>query len=83
MENKTAVTNEKRVVLEMSFTPKALYQPVLESIRRNPRLSLDRLRARVTDADAWFELELSGESAAIDDFLRRHRARYTAPVAVA
>lgn len=74
---------EKRVVVEMSFAPKALYQPVLESIRRNPKLSMDRLRARVSDTDAWFEMELTGDADAIDDFLRRHRARHTAAGAVA
>lgn len=69
--------------MEMSFAPKELYPPVLESIRRNRGLSLDRLRARVTDTEAWFELELSGDSAAIDDFLRRHGARFVRSLAVA
>lgn len=80
MEN---TNDEKRVVVEMSFAPKALYQPVLASIRRNPKLSMNRLRARVSDTEAWFEMELTGDAAAIDDFLRRHRARYVAAASVA
>jgi hypothetical protein len=74
---------EMKVVLEMSFTPRALYQPVLESIRRNPKLSLDRVRARLSETEAWFEMELTGDADAIDDFLHRHRARYFVREAVA
>jgi hypothetical protein len=77
------LTNDKRVVVEMTFVPKERYLPVLESIRRNVRISVDRLRARLTDSEAHLEMELSGDAGAIDDFIRHFRGRLSAPVAVA
>ena len=85
MEREDAMneTNEKKVVVELHFKPQAQYRPVLESVRRDARLSLNRLRARLSLEEAWFEFEIAGDPAAVDKFLARNRHRIETSVAVA
>lgn len=77
MEHDTVKIKERKTaVVEFFSGPADTSEPLLEGLFRGDDLAVDLLRARVTTTDAWFRLAITGTTAAIERFVRRHRNRF-------
>lgn len=56
--------------IEVSFPDRALAKPILREISENRDLSVNILRGRMTENDAWFEVEIRGKPAKLQELLR-------------
>lgn len=66
----------KEAVVEFFLSTPNRTEPLLKELVRNDSLSVDLLRARISPADAWIRLRISGSPAAFDAFVRRHRDKF-------
>jgi hypothetical protein len=66
----------KEVVVEFFLSGASLSEPLTRELVRHDSLSVDLIRARISASDAWIRLRLSGTSAAIDAFVRRHQDKF-------
>jgi hypothetical protein len=62
--------NQKTTVLEVTFRRRQRAQPLLNRLMKAGLSSATVLRGRVTDSDAWFQLELRGTAPALDAAVR-------------
>jgi hypothetical protein len=74
MEQTTRIL--KDAVVEFFLSSPKQSEPLLKELGRQDSLSVDLLRARITSADAWLRLRISGSATAIDAFVRRHRDKF-------
>lgn len=49
------------VTLELGFSDKEKTLTLLRSLASDPRVSVNIMKARITDVSAWMELELKGQ----------------------
>lgn len=61
----------KTVLVRVQFSDRSEVQPTLAGFGRDPALSVNILRGRVTREDASFELEVTGRERCVEKFLRR------------
>jgi hypothetical protein len=70
-------TNDvKDAVVEFFLSTPKISEPLLRELVRNDSVSVDLLRARISSADAWIRLRISGSADAIDAFVARHRDKF-------
>ena len=60
-----------RVLVRMQFSDGMVGSSALAELRRDRELSVDVFRGRTGPQDASFELEVSGPTASIKEFIRR------------
>jgi hypothetical protein len=75
MENKDA-NMVKDAVVEFFLSSPELSEPLLREVVQKDSLNVDLLRARISPADAWLRLQLTGTADSIDAFIRRHRDKF-------
>jgi hypothetical protein len=74
MERKESMEKQdrKNIVVEFLVRPIAPAKPSMDGLISDEALSVNVLRARITARDAWLKLDVSGTTAAVDRFVRRH-----------
>ena len=63
-------THRDTVLMRVQFSDRRLANPALEELGRDPELSVNILRGRITPQDASFELEVTGAASKIKEFIR-------------
>ena len=63
-------TNRNAVLMRVKFSDGSLAKPALEELGRDPELSVNIFRGRITREEAAFELEISGPAPKIKEFFR-------------
>lgn len=67
------------VHMRVKFSDRNLARPVLEGLGRERALTVNVLRGRITEKDATFELEVTGNPRSVESFVRSG-ATWGAPV---
>lgn len=57
--------------MRVRFSDQSLARSLLEAWRLDRTLSINILRGRITELDASFELELTGDAQRIEEFVRQ------------
>jgi hypothetical protein len=61
---------QKSIHVALNFPDRALAKPAIERLSRGSTLSVNILRGRITEHEAWFELELAGRVDEVDELIR-------------
>lgn len=70
--------DRKTVRMQVKFTDQNLARSFLEECRRDRTLSVNILRGRITENEASFRLEITGDARRIDDLVLEG-AQWSAP----
>lgn len=59
----------KTVRFQVRFRDLDLARAFLEECSRDPAIAVNILRGRITESEAWFRLEATGDARRVDDLL--------------